>query len=199
MISPATPELITINQVEPIYVTFGVPESYINDVKKYMAAGTLRVIATPQDEASSAQTGKLTFIDNTVDPTTGTIKLKGTFPNTDRKLWPGQFVKVNLRLATMKDALVLPNQAVQTGQEGLYVYVVKADRKVEMRTVTTGARVDQDLVILSGVEEGETVVTDGHLRLSPGMTIQDRKGKGGKGGKGGGGGEGKKDEGQPKQ
>ena len=198
VISPTTPELITINQVEPIYVTFGVPESYINDVKRYMAAGKLQVVATPQDETASPQTGTLTFIDNTVDPTTGTIKLKGTFPNTNRKLWPGQFVRVNLRLSTMKGALVLPNQAVQTGQDGLYVYVVQADRKVEMRTVTTGARIDQELVILTGLEEGETVVTDGHLRLAPGMTIQDRKGgkKGGKGGGGEGKSEGKKEEGK---
>ena len=196
VISPATPELVTINQVEPIYVTFGVPESYINDVKRYMTAGKLQVVVTPQDETNAPQKGVLTFIDNAVDPSTGTIKLKATFPNTNRKLWPGQFVRVNLRLSTLKDALVLPNQAVQTGQEGLYVYVVQADRKVEMRMVTTGARVDQELVILTGVEEGETVVTDGHLRLAPGMTIQDRK-KGGKGGKGGG--EGKKGEGAQKQ
>ena len=103
--------------------------------------------------------------------TTGTIKLKGTFPNTDHKLWPGQFVRVTLRLTTQANAIVVPNQAVQTGQNGSFVYVVKEDRTVDSRTVTTGARVDQDMVIDSGLEAGETVVTEGQLRLAPGSRI----------------------------
>ena len=179
VISATTPELVTINQVQPIYVTFSVPEDTLGDVKRYMAQGKLQVVAAPQDDTATPQTGVLTFVDNSVDPTTGTIKLKGTFTNADRKLWPGQFVRVTLRLTTMRNSLVVPNQAVQTGQEGLYVYVVKADRSAEMRPVKTGSRVGENLVILSGLEAGETVVLDGQLRIAPGMKVQERT-KGGK-------------------
>jgi multidrug efflux system membrane fusion protein len=125
----------------------------------------------------------LTFIDNSVDMTTGTIKLKGTFPNSDHKLWPGQFVRVTLRLTTQQNAIVVPNQAVQTGQNGSYVYVVKQDRTVEMRPVTTGARVDQDMVVDQGLALGETVVTEGQLRLAPGSRVVVRDGRGGPGGR----------------
>ena len=181
VVSLQTPELVTINQVQPIYVTFSVPESTLPNVKKYMAQGQLRVIATPQDDGGEPHTGVLTFVDNNVDSGTGTIKLKATFVNADRKMWPGQFVRVNLRLATMRNSVVVPNQAVQTGQEGLYVYVITDDRIAHLRKVTTGARVDQDLVITSGLEAGETVVTDGHLRVAPDKPVMERKsGKGGK-------------------
>lgn len=173
-----TTDLITIAEVQPIYVTFSVPEANLADVKKYMAAGKLPVTVTPQDDASKKETGVLTFVDNTVDSTTGTIKLKGTFPNTDRALWPGQFVRVALRLTTRPDAVILPNQAVQTGQEGQFVYVVKADKTVEFRPVVTGARIDQDLVIEKGVQPGETVVTEGQLRLAPGSRIMLRDERG---------------------
>ena len=171
-------ELMTINKVQPIYVTFSVPEAQLPAVKKYMAQGRLRVTATPQDDPTSAETGTLTFVDNSVDMTTGTIKLKGTFPNTDRKLWPGQFVRVVLRLATQPNALVVPNQAVQTGQDGTFVFVMKPDRTVEARPVVTGARIDQDLVIEKGLEPNETVVTEGQLRLAPGMRAQVRDASG---------------------
>ncbi|MGI8989114.1 MAG: efflux RND transporter periplasmic adaptor subunit [Bryobacteraceae bacterium] len=167
-------ELMVINEVQPIYVTFSVPEAQLRDVKKYMERGKLAVVATPQDDPSDKETGVLTFIDNNVDTTTGTIKLKGTFPNSDRKLWPGEFVRVLLRLTTQPNAIVVPNQAVQTGQEGNYVFVVKGDRTVESRPITTGARIDQDTVIESGVSPGETVVTEGQLRLAPGMKVQVR-------------------------
>jgi len=106
-----------------------------------------------------------------VDATTGTIKLKGTFPNTNRQLWPGEYVNVVLRMAVRQNALVVPNQAVQTGQDGTYVYVVTDDRTVEMRPVVAGLRVDQDLVIDKGLEAGETVVTEGQLRLAPGSRV----------------------------
>jgi membrane fusion protein, multidrug efflux system len=185
-------ELMTINQVEPIYVTFAVPESQLPAIKQYMAQGKLPVRARPQDDPGGEEQGILTFVDNAVDTTTGTIKLKGTFPNADRKLWPGQFVRVTLRLTTQQNAVVVPNEAVQTGQNGSYIYVVKQDRTVESRPVTVGARVDQDSVVESGLEPGETVVTEGQLRLAPGSRVVVRDGKGGgggrRGGNGGGGG-----------
>src|SRR5215471_2617911 len=182
-------ELMTINQVEPIYVTFSVPEAQLPAIKQYMAAGKLPVSARPQDVDNGAEEhGTLTFVDNAVDTTTGTIKLKGTFPNQGHKLWPGQFVRVTLRLTTQRDAVVVPNEAIQTGQNGQYVYVVKADRSVESRDVVTGARVNQDMVINQGLEAGETVVTEGQLRLAPGSKVVVRDGRGG----GGGGGRGKR-------
>jgi membrane fusion protein, multidrug efflux system len=172
--------LISINEVEPIYVTFAVPESHLSAVKTAMTQGQkLEVYATPQgDDAGSVQ-GKLTFIDNNVDASTGTIKLKGTFGNHDRKLWPGEFVRVTLRLAMQANALVVPNQAVQTGQNGQFVYVVKADQSVESRPVVTGARFDQDLVVNKGLEAGEMIVLEGQLRLSPGMKVKYGDGRGG--------------------
>jgi multidrug efflux system membrane fusion protein len=159
--------------------------------------GKLPVRARQQDEAGPEEIGTLSFIDNAVDMTTGTIKLKGTFPNNDHQLWPGQFVRVVLRLTTQRDATVIPNEAVQTGQNGSFVYVVKPDRTVESRPVTVGARVDQDVVIDKGVEVGETIVTEGQLRLAPGSKVAVRDGRGGRGEGRGRGGEGRGGEGAP--
>jgi membrane fusion protein, multidrug efflux system len=164
--------LIAITQVEPIYVTFSVPETHLADIKRYMALGKLPVAVQTQDGKSEVDRGELTFVDNNVDVTTGTIKLKGTFLNTGHQLWPGQFVNVVLRLTMRPNALVLPNQAVQSGQDGTFVYVVKDDRTVEARPVVTGQRVDQELVIEKGLKGGETVVTEGQLRLAPGTRVQ---------------------------
>jgi multidrug efflux system membrane fusion protein len=176
-------ELCTINQIEPIYVTFGVPESQLAAVKQYMAQGKLPVRAQPQDDVNApAETGTLTFVDNSVDVTTGTITLKGTFGNADRRLWPGQYVRVTLRLTTQPNATTVPNEAVMTGQNGSYVYVVKPDRSVDTRTVVAGARVGQDMVIQSGLQPGETVVTEGQLRLAPGSHVIIRPAAGGGGG-----------------
>jgi multidrug efflux system membrane fusion protein len=137
-----------------------------------MAERKLPVRARPQDDSNAGgETGTLTFVDNAVDMTTGTIKLKGTFANQDRKLWPGQFVRVTLRLTTTPNAVTVPNEAVMTGQSGSYVYVVKPDRSVENRAVTTGARVNQDMVIEKGLDAGETVVKEGQLRLAPGSKV----------------------------
>jgi multidrug efflux system membrane fusion protein len=177
VVTANTVDLTIINQVEPIYVTFSVPEAQLPDIKRYMAEGKLPVIVTPQGETAVEERGVLTFVDNTVDPTTGMIKLKGTFPNVNHKLWPGVFVRVTLRLTTQPNALVVPNQAVQTGQEGPFVFVVKADRTVESRAVVTGPRVDQEIVIASGLAAGETVVTEGQLRLAPGIRVQVRDGR----------------------
>jgi len=176
-------ELMTITQVEPIYVTFSVPEAQLSDIKRYMAQRTLAVRARLQDEVNTEETGELTFVDNAVDTTTGTIKLKGTFRNTDRKLWPGQFVRVTLRLSTRPNAVIVPNQAIQTGQNGTFVWVVKPNRSVEVRNVTASLRVDQDMVVDQGLEVGETVVTEGQLRLAPDSRVVVRDGRGaGRGG-----------------
>jgi multidrug efflux system membrane fusion protein len=178
-------DMMTINQVEPIYVTFSVPEAQLAAIKKYMALGSLTVRTRPQDDdAADEERGTLTFVDNTVDVTTGTIKLKGTFPNAGHKLWPGQFVRVTLRLTTQQNAVVVPNEAIQTGQTGAFVYVVKQDKTVESRPVVTGARVDQDMVVSEGLAIGETVVTEGQLRLAPGSKVVVRDGRGGGGGRG---------------
>ncbi len=188
VISPNTVELMTITEIEPIYVTFSVPEANLGEIKRYMAERKLQVRARTQDDASVEETGVLTFVDNSVDTTTGTIKLKGTFNNSDRKLWPGQFVRVTLRLSTRPRAIVVPNQAIQTGQNGTFVYVVKPNRSVEVRPVTASLRVDQDMVVDSGLEAGETVVTEGQLRLAPDSHVVIRDGRGGPGGRGGAGG-----------
>ena len=187
VVVPNNQELMTINQIEPIYVTFAVPEAQLPAIKQYMALGKLPVRARPQDDPGGEEEGVLTFVDNTVDVTTGTIKLKGTFPNTNHKLWPGQFVRVTLKLTTQQNAVTVPNEAVQTGQNGSFVYVVKQDRTVESRNVITGARVGQDMVVDKGLQVGETVVTEGQLRLAPGSRVVVR-GPGGDGPGGGGGG-----------
>jgi multidrug efflux system membrane fusion protein len=188
VVTANTTDLITINQVVPIYVTFAVPEARLGDVKKYMALGTLQVAASPQDGSGGSERGQLTFVDNNVDIATGTIKLKGTFQNADLKLWPGQFVNVVLRLSTQSNALLVPNQVVQTSQDGQFVYLVREDHTVEMRFVTVGTRVDQDMVIEKGLTRGDTVVVDGQLRLAPGSRIQERGAGDGGPGRGGTGG-----------
>jgi multidrug efflux system membrane fusion protein len=178
LVNANSQELITINQIQPIYVTFSVPEAHLPAIKQRMAGGKLAVFAAPQDAAAGRpDTGVLTFVDNAVDTSTGTIKLKGTFANPERTLWPGQFVRVTLRLATQSNALVVPSQAVQSGQEGPFVYVVQPDKAVESRPVTPGPRVGQDILIETGLKAGEVVVTEGQLRLAPGMKvrIRDRK------------------------
>lgn len=165
------PILIVINQITPLYVDFSIPEQYLGVVKKYMAQGRLEVSATPYGDTKSA-TGDLTFVDNAVDNTTGTIKLKGTFANADHRLWPGQFSTVSLKLAEEENATVVPSQAVQTGQSGDFVYVVGQDMTAEQRAVKVARTIGGESVIAQGVAPGETVVTDGQLRLLPGVKVQ---------------------------
>ncbi|HVB38726.1 MAG TPA: efflux RND transporter periplasmic adaptor subunit, partial [Vicinamibacterales bacterium] len=163
--------LVVINQISPIYVTFAVPEAQLPDIKRYRAAGTLHVEATVPNDAGPSAKGTITFVDNAVDPTTGTIKLKGTFPNQDHRLWPGQFVNVVLTLTTQPNAIVVPTQAVQSGQQGQYVFVVKPDQTVESRPVELARTLGNEAVITTGLKPGETVVTDGQLRLVPGAKV----------------------------
>jgi multidrug efflux system membrane fusion protein len=167
------PVLIVINQVTPIFIDFSIPEQYLGAVQKFMAQGKLQVEATPYGD-TKPETGYLTFVDNTVDNTTGTIKLKATFENSDHRLWPGQFSTVLLRLAEDENATVVPTQAVQTGQNGDFVYVVKSDSSAEQRPVKVARTIGGDAVIASGIQPGETVVTDGQLRLIPGIKVQVR-------------------------
>ena len=165
------PVLIVINQISPIYLDFAIPEQYLADVKKYMAQGPLRVEATIPNDAGPPEIGTVTFVDNAMDNTTATIRLKGTFANEKRRLWPGQFVNTVLTLTSERNAVVVPAQALQTGQNGQFVFVVKADNTVESRPVIAGRTVGGVTVIEKGVAQGETVVTDGQLRLIPGAKV----------------------------
>jgi membrane fusion protein, multidrug efflux system len=163
--------LLIINKVQPVYVSFSVPEKQLAVIKKYNARSGLPVQANIAGDPKPAL-GKLTFIDNQVDTTTGTIKLKGEFANVDRRLWPGSFADVSLTLTTEPNATVIPTAAVQNGQQGQYVFVVKDDKTVEMRPVEIDRGNDKDTVIRSGIKPGETVVTDGQVRLVPGTKIE---------------------------
>lgn len=165
------PVLIVINQISPIYLDFAIPEQYLADVKKYMAQGTLHVQATIPNDSGPAETGSVTFVDNTMDNTTATIRLKATFANEHRRLWPGQFVNTVLTLTAERNAIVVPAPAMQTGQNGQFVFVVKDDGTVESRPVTAGRTVAGITVIEKGLQQGETVVTDGQLRLAPGAKV----------------------------
>ena len=167
--------LLVINQVQPIYVSFTVPQQQLPAINRYMAEGKLQVDALPAGEAKPAR-GVVTFTDNAVDPTTGTIRLKATFANAEKKLWPGQFVNVALTLATEADALVVPSQAVQTGQQGSYVFVVKPDATVENRPVVVARTQGSESIIGKGLEKGESVVVDGQTRLVGGAKVEVRAG-----------------------
>jgi membrane fusion protein, multidrug efflux system len=165
-----TVALVLINQVQPIYVRFAVPEQFLPEIRKQMAGKPLEVEAVPHS-GEAAEQGVLTFVDNAIDPNTGTIELKGTFSNNERQLWPGQFVDVVLRLTTLSDAIVVPKEAIQTGQKGDYVFVVKADNTVESRPVTKGIPWGSNTVVTRGLSAGDRVVTDGQLRLAPGARV----------------------------
>jgi multidrug efflux system membrane fusion protein len=172
-----TISLVVINQVVPINVSFSVPEQSLAAVRKYQADGELQVSAQVPSGGLAPVAGKLSFIDNTTDASTGTIKLKAEFANTDKALWPGQFVDVVLTLTHQDNAIVVPANAVQNGPNGQYVFVVKPDRSVDVRDIKV-ARSEGDIsVMASGLKPGETVVTVGQLRLAPGtkITIADAK------------------------
>ena len=163
--------LLTINQIEPIDAAFAVPEKYLPEIQRQYRNHPLSVTARFENLAGPAPVGTVTFIDNTVDTATGTILLRATFPNADKKLWPGQFVQLALQLDELTNAVVVPAQAVQASQAGSFVYVVKADQTVEQRPVTVGIPFQSQVVIGSGLAPGETVVTDGQLKLTPGVKV----------------------------
>jgi multidrug efflux system membrane fusion protein len=166
----ATP-LVVINRMAPMNVSFGVPEGQLPALKRYLAERTLRVEANaPSDTRPS--TGRITFVDNAVDPTTGTIKVKGSFPNGDRRLWPGQFVNVVVTLKTDPTAVVVPTAAIQAGQQGDFAFVVKPDQTVDFRQVTVDRTAGAESVVKDGLKPGETVITDGQLRLVAGSRIK---------------------------
>lgn len=169
------PVLVTINLINPIYVAFSVPEKELAEIRKHKTAGDLKVEAFIPSDSGPAEQGVLSFLDNAVDAATGTIRIKGTFQNREKRLWPGQFVDVVLTLSTIPNAVVVPSQAVQTGQDGDYVFVVKPDRTVSYRQVVAGEAQDGVRVIKRGLAAGETVVTDGHLNLVPGARVAIRQ------------------------
>jgi len=164
--------MVVINKITPLYVAFSVPEQYLAEIKKYMAGGKLKVEAIIPNDGAPPEEGIISFVDNTVDTATGTIRLKGTFANKEKRLWPGQFVRVVLTLAEEPNALVVPSQAIQTGQEGQYIFVVKSDFTVESRPVVLGLTLNNETVIQKGLNPGENVVTDGQLHLYPGAKVE---------------------------
>jgi len=169
-----TISLVTINQIKPIYVSYAVPQRELPGIRAAMSAGTVPVQAMVPGDPGRPITGKIFFFDNQIDPTTGTISLKAIFDNADERLWPGEFVNVSSTLRVEADALVVPSSAVQVGQNGSYVFVVKADNTVELRPVTVSRTVGNESVIAKGLSADERVVTDGQLRLTNGTRVDIR-------------------------
>ena len=172
-----TTPLVVINQISPINVSFGIPEGQLPDLKRYLVQGSVAVEAAPPGVATPSK-GHITFIDNAVDPTTGQIKVKASFPNDERQLWPGQFVHVTVTLKVDQRAIVVPTEAVQDGTAGRYVFVLKPDRTVDRRSVAVDREVEDTTVVQSGLAQGDIVVTDGQDRLSVGSKVTVKSGPG---------------------
>lgn len=183
----AAATLVTINQLNPIYVTFGVPQQYLASLTRYRATGTLKVKVVPPGLDELPEEGELTFMDNTVDSSTGTLKLKGTFPNQNHRLWPGQFATVTLTLDA-PEVLTIASSAVQASQSGQHVFVVTAAQTAELRPIVVERTFGNDAVISRGLSVGETVVVDGQLRVLPGRPVDIKEAAAPAGGGGGGGG-----------
>ena len=166
-----TSPLVVINRIAPINVSFGIPEGQLPGFKRYLAERTLRVEATAPSETVPS-TGQISFIDNAVDQTTGTIRIKGSFPNADRRLWPGQFVNVVVTLKTDPAAVVAPTAAIQAGQQGDFAFVVKPDQTVDLRSVIVDRTSGADSIVKDGLKPGEIVITDGQLRLVAGSRVK---------------------------
>ena len=166
-----TAPLVVINQLTPIFVSFAIPEAQLPMLKEYLEKGAVHVEANPPSGEGPPSEGQITFVDNAVDPTTGTIRVKASFKNERRRLWPGQFVNVVTTLATDPNAIVVPSSAVQSGQQGSYVFVVKPDNTAELRLVQVGRTRGDDTIVTKGLAAGETVVTDGQIRLVAGSRV----------------------------
>ncbi len=171
-----TRALVTINRMAPINVSFAVPERLLSQVQTPPGGEPLRVSVTHEGGEAAPVTGRLSFVDNAVDAQTGTIRLHATFANTDRRLWPGQFVTVTVTLAQQSDAVVVPTQALQNGPEGPYVYVIQADQTAQLRPVKLQRTEGVNAVIAEGVQPGEQVITAGQLRVTPGAKVSVRPG-----------------------
>ncbi|MBL1175179.1 efflux RND transporter periplasmic adaptor subunit [Pantanalinema sp. GBBB05] len=169
-----TTPLVTISQIQPIYVEFSIPQSQLPELRKYQAQGQLRVEAKSPNDASQLDRGELVFVDSGVDPTTGTIKLRASFANAATRLTPGQFVNIVLKLTEEPAALVVPAAAVQAGQQGQFIYVIQSDQTVKAQPVTVGRTIANQTVIKSGVRTGDRVVVDGQFNLTPGATVQEK-------------------------
>lgn len=163
--------LVVINQIKPIYVGFSVPAKHLPDIQRFQAQAPLSIQAIIPEDNQGSVTGKVSFIDNTVDTFTGSIAMKATFDNEDNRLWPGQFVRVIVEVTAQNNAIVAPTAAILNGQQGPYTYVVNADMKAEMRKVVTGRTVDGFTVVQEGLKPDEKVVTDGQLRLTDGAAV----------------------------
>jgi multidrug efflux system membrane fusion protein len=174
----AASTIVVINQIKPIYVDFNVPEKDLDEVRRNMTGHRLAVLVRPRtrEPQTASESGTLSFIDNTVNADTGTFELKGLLPNATERLWPGQFVDVTLTLSEIPDTILVPSQAVQTGQDGSFVFVVERDMSAKTRPVVVGDSLDGETVIKSGLKAGETVVTDGQLRLFPGAKVKIKSG-----------------------
>lgn len=166
--------LVVINQVSPVYVSFAVPEQYLPEIRKYMASGKLPVEARLSESDAEKVQGELAFIDNVVDTTTGTVRLRGIFRNKDKALWPGQFVTAVVTLHEQRDAIVVPSQAVQSGPNGQFVFVVGPGLTAELRDITVDRTEGGETVVAKGLSAGERVVTTGQLRLVPGARVAPR-------------------------
>lgn len=164
--------LVVINQIQPIYVSFYVPETALPEIRKHMESGALPVEATVPGHENAPVRGQLAFLDNTVNSTSGTIQLRAVYANEDRWLWPGQFVRVVLTLTSRPGAVVIASEALETGQKGQYVFVVRPDLTAEYRPVVAGDALGDEIEIEKGVQPGENVVTDGQLRLSDGAHVR---------------------------
>jgi len=174
-----TNPLVVINQISPIYVSFSVPEQNLAEIRSRMSLSPLSVTATARDGDEALGTGQLTFVDNTVDSATGTVRLKATFQNEDKKLWPGEFVTALLTLKEQSDVVVVPSQAIQNGPQGPYVYLIKDDMTTELRNVVLGGEDDGETIVARNLNAGDRVVTEGQLRIVPGAKVSLRADTGG--------------------
>jgi len=174
MIKDNDTKLVVVNQISPVNVKFSVPEKQLPEIRRYMVSDTLKVRVSTQGMQAPTE-GRLTFVDNAVDAATGMILLKAEFRNSDKLLWPGQFVNVVLNLKEEQDAVVVPAKAVQIGQKGHFVFVVRPDKKAELRSITVSRTIGEETVVSKGINTGETVVTDGHLKLRDGFPVEIRE------------------------